>query len=124
MSKRKSFDSLIEEEAQQVAQAVASPQAEATVTPTVSPKGENLETSELPKYLQMVTKTVRLRADQYEELTQLARELNRRKRGGERITENTLARVAFDLLLSMRGRLQGFDEEEIAASVLGKKPTT
>ncbi|MEM4670664.1 MAG: hypothetical protein QW650_09135, partial [Thermofilum sp.] len=54
----------------------------------------------LPPYLTYVRKECRLRPDQLDALTALARRLNRERRGkGERITENTLIRWAVDLLL-------------------------
>src|SRR5207302_6968369 len=55
-----------------------------------------------PKYLRLVRKEARLSADQFDALTDLARRLNRRKpKGvGERITENTLIRVAVKILLA------------------------
>jgi hypothetical protein len=62
----------------------------------------------VPPYLTYVPKECRLRPDQLDALTALARRLNRERRGrGERITENTLLRLATDLLLSL-------GEEEVA----------
>jgi len=57
-----------------------------------------------------------------EELTKLRRRLNRaRGRGvGERITENTIIRVAVDLLLTHGNELQGVDEEELRNSVTSR----
>ncbi|WP_407543604.1 hypothetical protein Q0M94_27800 (plasmid) [Deinococcus radiomollis] len=55
---------------------------------------------------------------QYDELTQLARELNRRKReAGEIITANTLLRVATELLLRRRSELHGNTEAELLISL-------
>jgi hypothetical protein len=74
--------------------------------------------SELPKYLQLERKEVRLRLDQLDELTALTRRLNRARNGkGERITENTLIRVAIDLLLERSDPLAGTTEEELRDSV-------
>lgn len=57
----------------------------------------------LPPYLTYVRKECRLRPDQLDALTALARRLNRERKGrGERITENTLIRLALDRLLSDR----------------------
>jgi pyruvate/2-oxoglutarate dehydrogenase complex dihydrolipoamide acyltransferase (E2) component len=54
----------------------------------------------LPPYLTYVRKECRLRPDQLDALTALARRLNRERKGkGERITENTLIRWAVDMLL-------------------------
>ena len=68
----------------------------------------------VPKYLTLLRKEARLREDQTLALARLARQLNRQKRKrGERITENTLIRVAIDLLLSQEGEIWGATEEEI-----------
>jgi hypothetical protein len=75
--------------------------------------------SAAPKFLGLERKEARIRIDQYEELTQMSRKLNRARHGqGERITENTLIRVALDLLLERhRHELSGADEEELRKSV-------
>ncbi len=72
----------------------------------------------LPPYLQLVRKETRIRERQYDDLTDLARRLERRRgtNQGERITENTLIRVAIDLLLERASRLEGISEEEIRKS--------
>src|SRR5829696_5151108 len=69
----------------------------------------------VPKYLALERKEARLRGDQVDSLASLARRVNRRKasRGGERITENTLIRVAVDWLLSQEQYVGGSTEEEI-----------
>lgn len=72
-----------------------------------------LEQETLPKYLTLVRKETRLREDQLEKLTLLTRKLNRQRRGGERITENTLIRVAIDLLLFQSEELSGATEAEL-----------
>lgn len=73
----------------------------------------------LPKYLRLVRKEARLTEDQVEALTALSRRLNRRRGSGEgeRITENTLIRVAVDLLLSQADRLEGNTEDALLASL-------
>jgi hypothetical protein len=72
-----------------------------------------------PKYLRLTRKEARLREDQIEALASLARRLNKQRRGrGERITENTLIRVAVDLLLEKQGDLRGVSEEELAKMLL------
>jgi len=54
-----------------------------------------------------VRKECRLRPDQLDALTALARRLNRERRGrGERITENTLIRLAVDALLANEALLE------------------
>lgn len=73
---------------------------------------------EVPKYLTLVRKEARLREDQLDSLTNLMRSLNRKRKGaGERITENTLIRVAVDLLLNQTDELKGTTEQEIKKSV-------
>jgi len=69
-----------------------------------SPPGEGPGERPLPPYLTYVRKECRLRPDQLDALTALARRLNRERKGkGERITENTLIRWAVDLLLERFG---------------------
>ena len=53
-----------------------------------------------------------------DELAKLRRMLNRQRAGdGERITENTLIRVAVDMLLSRTDRLRGTTEDQLRKSV-------
>jgi hypothetical protein len=86
-------------------------------TPTLSTP----ETPPLPKYLTLENKAVRLRSEQIDALAALSKALNRsRKSQGERITENTLIRIAIDLLLT-HGEISGTTEEEIKNNLLGKK---
>lgn len=69
-------------------------------------------------YSDFERKETRLRADQQDALTEHARRLNRAKGvGGARITDNTLIRVAVDLLLSKTDKLAGRDETELGRSV-------
>lgn len=80
------------------------------------------EPQEVPKYLQLERKEVRLRSDQIDDLTKLSRKLNRIRKGkGERLTENTLIRVAITLLLENVSQLQGLTENELLES-LGLPP--
>jgi hypothetical protein len=70
------------------------------------------------RFDQYERKEARLREDQYSQLTSESRRLNRQRRGkGERITENTLIRVAIDLLLAKRSELEGVDEAELRRSL-------
>lgn len=72
----------------------------------------------LPKYLRLARKDVRMYEGQMEELTKLSRLLNKRRRGaGERLTENTLIRLAIDLLLANKAHLRGITEEELRAKL-------
>ena len=76
--------------------------------------------SSAPAYLRYVRKETRLREDQQIQLTVQARRLNRAKKNqGARITENSLIRVAVDLLLARIERALGDDEDAIRKS-LGK----
>lgn len=71
-----------------------------------------------PMYAQLEKKTTLIREEQYVELTALARFLMKRRRTrGERITENTLIRVAIDLLFTHRDHLDGSTETELRNSV-------
>lgn len=72
----------------------------------------------VPTYLRHVRKETRLREDQQNRLTLEARRLNRAKKNqGARITENSLIRVAIDLLLAKIGDAVGDDEDEIRKSI-------
>lgn len=75
------------------------------------------ESSEVPKYLTFARKDTRLHEDQLDELATLTRKLNRRRKGGERLTDNTLIRIAVDMLLERSGELQGNTEDELRKSV-------
>lgn len=66
----------------------------------------------------LVRKECRFRDDQLEDLSRSARRLQRtRLAPGPRITDNTLIRVAVDLLMSRADELQGSTEAEIRASL-------
>jgi hypothetical protein len=71
------------------------------------------------KYLQLERKETLLWPHQAEALTLMRRVLSRRKAKGEgeRITENTLIRVAVDLLLARQDQIGGTTEEELRRSV-------
>jgi hypothetical protein len=77
-----------------------------------------LTESRTPKWQTLERKELRLRGDQLDELARLRRALNRQRGGrGERITENTLIRVAVDLFLARADELQGTTEDELRESV-------
>ncbi|TPW78039.1 hypothetical protein [Schumannella soli] len=57
-------------------------------------------------YATLIRKDTRLREDQIERLTILARRLNRAKTEGPRITENTIIRIGVDLALDQYERDQ------------------
>jgi hypothetical protein len=72
----------------------------------------------LPKYLRLERKELLIWPDQITNLSILARVLNRNRGGaGERITTNTLIRVAAALLLSRSQELAGTTEEELRRSL-------
>jgi hypothetical protein len=73
-------------------------------------------------YTELVRKELRLHADQADELTVLASKVQRARRAkGERITDNTLIRVAVDLLLARQQELVGSTEDELRLA-LGLTP--
>jgi hypothetical protein len=82
-----------------------------TTTPATSPTAG-------PRYLALTRKEARFTDDQLESLSVLTRQLNKARQGrGERITDNTLIRVAVDLLLERAHELAGHDEGELRKSV-------
>ncbi len=71
-----------------------------------------------PTYRRFVRKDTRLREDQLVSLTSHARRLNReRHSAGPRVTENTLIRVAVDLLLDRIEKATGDGEDALLKSV-------
>jgi hypothetical protein len=71
-----------------------------------------------PRYLALARKDVRLREDQMQALSDAARRLSRQRTNkAERITENTLIRVAVDLLLSRLDDMTGDTEEALLWSL-------
>lgn len=73
-----------------------------------------------PLYRRLARKEARLREDQFIALARLVRILARRRttRSGPRLTENTLIRIAIDLLLTRATQLAGNTGDEIRASAL------
>jgi hypothetical protein len=77
----------------------------------------------LPKFARLTRKEARVREDQYAALSGLARTIMRRRTvKDERITENTLIRVAIDLLLAHQDELTGGTEDELRESVTPTLP--
>jgi hypothetical protein len=73
----------------------------------------------LPRYLTLVRTETRIRDDQAAALAALRRRVAAaRTDKKERITDNTLVRVAIDLLLAHADELAGNTEEEIRRSVV------
>lgn len=72
----------------------------------------------MPPYLRFERKEARLRTDQLTNLTLRARQLNKSKnKDADRITDNTLIRIAVDLLLSRADELAGGDEAALRKSL-------
>lgn len=94
-----------------------------TVTESQTHELTDSQTHQTPKYLQLVRREARMHAQQVADLANLTRALNEARRSGarsgtgERITDNTLVRVAVDLLLQDPRRLRGTTEDELRASV-------
>ncbi|GHB75708.1 hypothetical protein GCM10010331_74400 [Streptomyces xanthochromogenes] len=76
-----------------------------------------------PKWTTLERKEARLRSDQLADLADLRRHLSaRRLDRSEIITDNTLIRVAVDVLLQVHAeRLQGDTEEALLASALPRR---
>ncbi|WP_199333755.1 hypothetical protein [Oculatella sp. FACHB-28] len=84
------------------------------LTEFVSTELSESEINRVPKHKTLDRKEARLRPDQVEGLTKLTKALNRKRRGeGERITDNTLIRIAVDLLLKRADEVSGKTEAEI-----------
>jgi hypothetical protein len=93
-------------------------------TPATAPRRRKKPAAskqEGPKWSSLERKETLLWPDQVSGLTSLRRDLQRRKRaaggGGERITENTLIRVAVATLLEHGDALTGVDETELRESL-------
>ncbi|CAN5568793.1 hypothetical protein BH10ACT7_BH10ACT7_11960 [soil metagenome] len=88
-----------------------------TAAPPDTPTSRSQRPSTAP-YLRLVRKETRLREDQQNQLTLEARRLNRAKAvGTARITDNTLIRVAVDLLLARIREAKGDDERALLESL-------
>jgi hypothetical protein len=71
-----------------------------------------------PRYLELIRKEARFADEHLDALNVLTRQLNKARRGrGERITDNTLIRVAVDLLLQKQHQLNRTTEDELRSSV-------
>lgn|GEM_PF-4167513 len=91
------------------------------VTKTQTDRVETAEegAAEDPLYLRLTRKEVRFRDEQMEGLHRIARRLSKARRGmkGDRITDNTLVRVAVELLLQHGDDLAGHDEATLLESL-------
>ena len=93
-------------------------------TPAVSAVSVPVEVS-VPRYQTLTRKEVRFRDDQLERLEKLVRQLARTRRttgseSTERLTENTLVRVAVDFLLEHANDLRGTSEQELLQALQHK----
>jgi len=132
MVKRRGLADLLRSETQRLEQSheetesvthISSEQSLSEIDQQTSVETDSVTTG-LPKYQRLIRKEARLHEAQYDELTRLARELNRKKRGvGEIITANTLLRVATELLLQRRAELRGDTEEELLRGLMDRQNT-
>lgn len=80
--------------------------------------GDHNGAADVPKWLTFEPKPTRQRRDQLDWIEGKRKELNSlRGRAGERLTDNTLIRVAVDLLIANGDRLAGTTEAELRASL-------
>ena len=72
-----------------------------------------------PAFESFERKEARLRQNQLDDLEALRKKINRTKiaTGGERITDNTLIRIAVDMLLANSDKLKGSTERELRMSI-------
>lgn len=74
----------------------------------------------MPRYLTLVRKEARVRSDQAQALAVLRRRIAAQRHDKtETITDNTLIRLAVDLLMAHADRLAGDTEDELRAALLG-----
>lgn len=100
------------------AEQAATPPASTSTEPKASRNPRQPAAEDEAGYLALERKETRLREGQIGELTAHARRLNKAKTAqAPRITENTLIRVAIDMLLSRVDDLQGNTEEDLRRSL-------
>ncbi|MDX2802715.1 hypothetical protein [Streptomyces scabiei] len=79
----------------------------------------------MPRYATMARLEARVRPDQATALTELRRQVAAsRTDRSERITDNTLIRLAVDLLLKNADRIHGDTEDEMRRALLGEDDDT
>ena len=87
--------------------------------PVATKQANSSPASHAPNHRGLTRKEVLLRADQLADLTALARRcMQQRGEASERITENSLVRIAIDLLLDNHDLLRGSTEDELTISIL------
>lgn len=106
---------------------VSGPPTPQSQTPAVTDSQTNRVTdsgsTEVPKYRTLVRKEARLRAEQADALAGLRRRLAAaRTDRTEVLTDNTLIRVAVDLLLTHADELAGDTEQQLTDSVTHRLP--
>lgn len=88
------------------------------VTEPVTDRAPDSGSAGVPRWRTLVRKEARLRADQADALAGLRRRLTSGRRDrSEVITDNTLIRIAVDLLLEHAGDLAGDTEDQLRESV-------
>lgn len=91
------------------------------VTDSQSPGARQSSAEERPRYLRMVRKEARIRHDQADALARLRRRIAAdRVDRSEPLTDNTLVRVALDVLLLHADSLTGDTEEQLLASLTAR----
>ena len=121
MSSRKDLSAML---GSSVPKAAAPGETPASPTPVASPIGPFSSSPSAPpsgnaRWTTYERKETRLRPDQLEWLEQTRKALNAR-RGvgvGERLTDNTLIRLAVDVLRDRENDLNGSTEEELARNL-------
>ncbi|MGH3097932.1 MAG: hypothetical protein ACRDMV_18270 [Streptosporangiales bacterium] len=77
-----------------------------------------MQADDKPKYQRMLRMEGRLREDQMDSLAKIRRRVSSdRDDKSERITDNTLVRIAVDLLISHADELSGDTEDDLRSSV-------
>lgn len=95
----------------------------ADVRESVSSSRQRAGSDGLPRYQQTARVEGRLWPDQVTALADLRRKVSQaRNHKPERITDNTLLRIAVDLLLAHAGDLRGDTEDQLRQSVLPEDP--
>lgn len=93
------------------------------VTDSQTPEVPESVSDSGPRYTRMVRKEARVRPDQADALAALRRRVaDQRQQRVEPITDNTLLRIAVDLLLARGDELTGDTEDELRDSVTHRLP--
>jgi hypothetical protein len=123
MSGRKDLSTMLGGSVAKAALPGSAAAASVAVPEPVPPRSaENSAAAALPggaRWKTFERKETRLRSDQLEWLERTRKALNERRGTGvgERLTDNTLIRLAIDALREREGDLAGFTEEELARNL-------